>query len=62
MDSYKLLPEYSAFLTGEAGLIIHEFLHTVRCPDLYRGDYSGMQVARWDIMAAEGSFVQYPLA
>lgn len=62
VDNYNLLPEYSAFLTGEAGLIIHEFLHTVGYPDLYRGDYSGMPVGRWDIMAAEGSFVQYPLA
>lgn len=59
---YNLLPEYSAFLTGEAGMVIHEFLHTVGYPDLYRGDYSGMPVGRWDIMAAEGTFVQYPLA
>ncbi len=59
---YNLLPEYGAFLTGEAGMVIHEFLHTVGYPDLYRGGRSGMPVGRWDIMAAEGSFVQYPLA
>lgn len=59
---YNLIPEYSAFLLGNPGLIIHEFLHTLDYPDLYRGDGSGAPVGRWDIMASQDKNVQYPLA
>ncbi len=62
ISSYNLIPEYGAFLKGDTGLLIHEFLHTMGYPDLYRGDHSGMPVGRWDIMASQNAYVQYPLA
>ncbi|MEA5050121.1 MAG: cadherin-like beta sandwich domain-containing protein [Oscillospiraceae bacterium] len=49
-------------LTSKAGLIAHEFLHTIGLPDLYRSSGDGDPVGAWDIMASEGSFLQYPLS
>ncbi len=45
-----------------AGLIAHEFLHSLGLPDLYRYFADGNPVGAWDIMAAEGAFLQYPLS
>jgi M6 family metalloprotease-like protein len=46
-------------LLRESGVIIHEFLHTLGYPDLYR---TGYPVGRWDIMASSITRVSYPLA
>lgn len=62
--SYTILPEDSVYiLMGETGTIIHEFLHTLGYPDLYRSRNGENQpVGAWDIMAKAGARVQYPLA
>lgn len=44
-----------------SGVIIHEFLHTLGYPDLYRAG-SGLPVGTWDIMSSQSMYVQYPLA
>ncbi len=50
-------------ITGGAGVMSHEFLHSMGYPDLYRNDTrSGIPVGQWDIMASNSVFVQYPLA
>jgi len=60
--TYNLLPEYGVYLgLSGSGVIIHEFLHTVGYPDLYR-DSSGDPVWLWDIMSKPSEWVQYPLA
>ena len=64
VNSYNVLHESSIYGSLQnSGVIIHEFLHTVGYPDLYRGGaYSGVPVGPWDIMASVNTFVQYPLA
>ncbi|MEZ3435060.1 MAG: Ig-like domain-containing protein [Lachnospiraceae bacterium] len=63
---YTLLPEGSVYLgSGQSGVMIHEFLHTLGCPDLYivEGGTTGcVPVGNWDIMATTSMYVQYPLA
>lgn len=55
-------------LDQESGVIIHEFLHTLGYPDLYRGDSKDPKepcnnpVHIWDVMASASSRVSYPLA
>ena len=59
-NSYSVFENY---ISGGAGVLCHEFLHSVGYPDLYRAnDRSGVPVGQWDIMAANSVFVQYPLA
>lgn len=62
--SYTILPEESVYIgMGETGIIIHEFLHTLDYPDLYRSRGGENQpVGAWDIMATAGARAQYPLA
>lgn len=66
IGGYTIIPESGSFTTTAkgAGMIIHEFLHSLGLPDLYRqrdvGE--GIPVGQWDIMAAESSRIQYPLA
>lgn len=64
VNSYNVLHESSVYGSlQDSGVIIHEFLHTVGYPDLYRGGAnSGVPVGPWDIMASVNTFVQYPLA
>ena len=64
VNSYNVLHESSIYGSLQnSGVIIHEFLHTLGYPDLYRGGaYSGVPVGPWDIMASVNTFVQYPLA
>ena len=58
---YVRVPEYSLYGTTESyGLIIHEFLHTLKYPDLYSA--ASVPVGRWDIMSAVSAGVLYPLA
>lgn len=63
---YNIVTESEAYLgLGGSGLLIHEFMHTIGYPDLYRknGSASGnTPVGAWDIMAQESVCVQYPLA
>jgi len=62
---YNIITESGAYLSnGQSGLIIHEFLHTLGYPDLYRSTGSTVTnpVGQWDIMASESMYVQYPLA
>lgn len=51
----------SVSLSGGQGVIIHEFLHTLGLPDLYRKDGSGAPVGIFSIMASALSAPQYPL-
>jgi len=54
---------FGMYSMTEQGTISHEFLHTVGFPDLYRGgNMSGVPVGRWDIMAANSMYQQYPLS
>ncbi len=45
-----------------AGLIVHEYLHSLNYPDLYRKTDSDYPVGNWDIMSGDGRFMTYPLA
>ena len=59
----SLMSEVSGYYTYNPCVLSHEFLHTLGLPDLYRlDDSSGIPVGRWDIMASEGFFHQYPLS
>ncbi len=59
---YTVVTEKSAYLGfSNSGVIIHEFLHTLGYPDLYRMG-EGRPVGTWDIMASASYRVQYPLA
>lgn len=64
VNSYNVLHEGLVYGTLQnSGVIIHEFLHTLGYPDLYRGGTNdGVPVGPWDIMASVNTFVQYPLA
>jgi len=64
VNSYNVLHEGLVYGTLQnSGVIIHEFLHTLDYPDLYRGGVNdGVPVGPWDIMASVNTFVQYPLA
>ena len=58
-NSYNLMDSLAA---SEEGVLIHEFMHSIGYPDLYRSSGSGVPVGRWDIMASVSSFLQYPLS
>lgn len=46
-----------------AGLIAHEYLHSLNYPDLYCEDGGNdYPVGNWDIMSSDGRFMTYPLA
>lgn len=59
---------YDNRIPQESGVIIHEFLHSLGYPDLYRGNMkdssepSEQPVSIWDIMANATYRVAYPLA
>lgn len=59
LASYNMLNTYSIQNSG-AGVITHEFLHTLGYPDLYANN--SYPVYTWDIMASVGRYMQYPLA
>lgn len=49
--------------TEKTGLIIHEYLHTLGYPDLYRGSLpNDYPVYLWDIMGSVSEYPTYPLA
>lgn len=45
-----------------AGLISHEFFHSLGYPDLYSSDPSQNPVRYWGIMAMNSSYLRYPLS
>lgn len=54
----------TASLNGNrAGLIAHEYMHSLGYPDLYRRDRnSDCPVGNWDMMSSDSRFMTYPLA
>ena len=67
--NYNMMPSGTLFKEdasikagGQQGTIAHEFLHTLGMPDLYRYSGDGVPVGMWDVMAANTSFLQYPLS
>ncbi len=59
---YNILTESGIYYEySESGVIVHEFLHSLGYPDLYRRA-SGNPVGTWDIMSTENRYLQYPLA
>lgn len=69
VSHYNVIPstrlmsdDASLHVTGEKGVIAHEFLHTLGLPDLYRTSGSGEPVGIWDVMASPSYFLQYPLS
>lgn len=54
---------FENYISGGAGVLCHEFMHSIGYPDLYRQESNaGIPVGQWDIMASNSVFVQYPLA
>ena len=66
VGNYNLVTESGGYLgLQESAVFIHEFLHTLGYPDLYKvGDTnnSGSPVGTWDIMSNANYRLQYPLA
>ena len=65
VDNYNVHNSYSlmdSLASSEEGVLIHEFMHSIGYPDLYRSSGTATPVGRWDIMASVSSFVQYPLS
>ncbi len=64
--SYNLVTESGGYLgLQKSGLMIHEFMHSLGYPDLYKVgavDNSANPVGGWDIMASNSYRLQYPLA
>lgn len=59
-NSYSL---FGSLISGGAGVLCHEFLHSVGYPDLYRNSSrDGAPVGLWDIMSSNSIYLQYPLA
>ena len=66
IGNYTVIPEYDAYKSNikKSGVIIHEFLHTLGCADLYWGGATGgeVPVGFWDMMATGDAGLPYPLA
>ncbi|MBE5932842.1 MAG: hypothetical protein E7263_05405 [Lachnospiraceae bacterium] len=66
-NNYNLVTESGAYLgLQQSGLLIHEFMHTLGYPDLYKvgasSDSLATPVGLWDVMASNTYRLQYPLA
>ena len=59
LNTYRLM---ETFLPENAGLVAHEFMHSIGYPDLYLSNGSANPVYTWDIMAAVSKYLSYPLA
>lgn len=58
---YNIIPEGGAYMgTTQSGVIIHEYMHSLGFPDLYRSPVT--PVGTWDIMSSVYLYLQYPLA
>ena len=60
LGTYNMLNTYTISASG-AGVITHEFMHSLGYPDLYTYDNS-YPVYTWDIMGAVSKQMSYPLA
>ena len=61
IGTYNMLNTYSINNNG-AGVITHEFLHSLGYPDLYTSQASSYPVYTWDIMGSVSKYMSYPLA
>ena len=63
IGSYNLITESSASFGNGAGVVIHEFLHTLGYPDLYENlERDRHPVGPWDIMSQATWYPAYPSA
>lgn len=66
IGNYTVIPEYDVYKSSikKSGVIIHEFLHTLGCSDLYWGGATGgeVPVGFWDMMATGDAGLPYSLA
>ena len=65
IGTYNILNTYTligSFVSSGSGVIVHEFLHSLGYPDLYRNNSSDYPVHIWDIMASANYYMPYPLA
>lgn len=64
IGTYNILNTYTlveSILSSEAGVVSHEFLHSLGYPDLYTKT-SDYPVYNWDIMGSVSTYQSYPLA
>lgn len=61
LGTYNMLSTYGIENSG-AGVITHEFMHSLGYPDLYTLDGSYYPVYTWDIMGSVNKQMSYPLA
>ena len=61
IGTYNMLNTYTLENNG-AGVITHEFLHSLGYPDLYTSTPSSYPVYTWDIMGGVSKNMSYPLA
>lgn len=62
LNLHNSISLFENYISGGAGVLCHEFMHSIGYPDLYRSGRTGIPVGQWDIMASNSVFVQYPLA
>lgn len=66
LNTYRIMgPELENYKGGdEAGVICHEFLHSIGFTDLYKYDATDKSnpVYTWSIMGSNSRYLQYPLA
>lgn len=62
LNLHNSISVFENYISGGAGVLCHEFMHSIGYPDLYRSGRTGIPVGQWDIMASNSVFVQYPIA